>query len=108
MNLSFFKKSIAIAAMGLLVACGSDEDGHDHDDHTDAADASDASDADASDTTDLTDASDSSDPSDTSEDQPMPGFTLVDQNEISSTYEQAISFSDYAGEVSAWYFLHCT
>jgi hypothetical protein len=81
-------------------------------DTSDAADASDASDtsdaADASDASDTSDAADASDASDTSDDEPMPGFTLVDENEISNTYQQAISLSDYEGEVSVWYFLHCT
>ena len=73
---------------------------------SDASDTSDA--ADASDASDTSDAADTSDASDTSDDEPMPGFTLVDENEISTTYEQAISLSDYEGEVSVWYFLHCT
>jgi hypothetical protein len=37
-----------------------------------------------------------------------PDFTLVDQNESSPTYGQAISPRSYLGHATGWYFVHTT
>ena len=39
-------------------------------------------------------------------DEPVPDFSLIDENETSATYSQAVSPRDYTGVVSAWYFGH--
>ena len=36
----------------------------------------------------------------------MPDFALVDVNETSATYGQAVSPRDYSGQISAWFFGH--
>lgn len=38
----------------------------------------------------------------------VPGFSLVDVNPASTTYNQPVSPGDYLGKVSAWYFGHST
>ena len=90
--------SLVIAWM--CMGCDGTQDPENSVDSSDSSEVSDAADA--------SDAADMSDASDTGDDQPMAGFTLVDENDGSATYEQEISLSDYEGEVSAWYFLHCT
>ena len=40
--------------------------------------------------------------------QAMPDFALVDVNGTSSSYNQAISPSDYLEQVSGWYFTYST
>ena len=39
-------------------------------------------------------------------DQAVPKFSLIDENETSATYSQAVSPRDYLGVASAWYFGH--
>lgn len=39
---------------------------------------------------------------------PMPSFALVDANETSPTFDQAVSVDDLRGRVGAWYFGHAT
>ncbi|MFY0540927.1 hypothetical protein [Nannocystis pusilla] len=39
---------------------------------------------------------------------PAPDWALVDVNPNSATYEQTRARSDYAGQVSGWYFAHAT
>ena len=40
--------------------------------------------------------------------QPMPDFSLVDQNPASATAGKAVSPRQFLGKVSAWYFGHAT
>ena len=40
--------------------------------------------------------------------QAMPDFALVDVNGTSSSYNQAVSPSDYLEQVTGWYFTYAT
>ena len=40
--------------------------------------------------------------------EPLAPFSLIDVNETSDTYQQAISPADYLGKTSGWYFGHAT
>lgn len=39
---------------------------------------------------------------------PVAQFSLMDVNETSDTYGQAVSPADYLGKTSGWYFGHAT
>lgn len=39
---------------------------------------------------------------------PVAQFSLVDVNETSETFNQAVSPSDYTGKTTGWYFGHST
>lgn len=42
------------------------------------------------------------------EGDPMPDFSLTDENESSPTFNQQVSPRDFQGAVSGWYFGHAT
>ncbi len=40
--------------------------------------------------------------------EPVADFSLIDTNPTSDTYQQPVSPSDFAGQISGWYFGHST